>query len=63
MTEPAEEPNIEVDGYDAAEQQAPVGEEFTEAPRSGNTGIEVPDADAAEQAAELPADDYDDYPA
>lgn len=63
MTEPAEEPNIEADGYDVAEQRAPVDDEPAEAPNSGSVGLEVPDADAAEQAAEVPADDYDDHPA
>lgn len=63
MTEPAEEPIIEADGYDAAEQRALVDDEPADAPDSASGGLEVPDADAAEQAAELPADDYDDYPA
>lgn len=61
MTDPAEEPNIEADDYDTAEQQAELQEEGGRT--SGSVGIEVPDADAAEQASELPADDDDDYPA
>lgn len=61
MTDPAEEPTIEADDYDTAEQQAELQEEGGRT--SGSVGIEVPDADAAEQASELPADDDDDYPA
>ncbi len=61
MTEPVEQPYLEADDYDAAEQQAPIDDEPTEAPTSGDIGLEVPDADAAEQAAELPADEDDDY--
>ncbi|MPZ66268.1 MAG: hypothetical protein GEU83_12385 [Pseudonocardiaceae bacterium] len=63
MTEPVEQPYIEADDYDAAEQQAAVDDELTGAPTPGGIGLEVPDADAAEQAAELPADEDDDYPA
>lgn len=62
MTDPAAEPYIEADDYDAAEQQAELDEEGG-GRTSGSVGLEVPDADAAEQASELPADDYDDYPA
>lgn len=61
MTESVEQPYIEADDYDAAEQQAAVYDEPPEAPAPGSIGLEVPDADAAEQAAELPADE-DDYP-
>ncbi len=60
MTEPVERPSTEADDYDVAEQRATLGEEGGRT--SGSVGLEVPDADAAEQASELPADDHDDYP-
>lgn len=63
MTEPVEEPTIEADPYDAAEQRALIDDEPADGPRPVSVGLEVPDADAAEQAAEVPTDDYDDYPA
>jgi hypothetical protein len=56
------EPNIEADDYDAAEQRATLDEETAGAPDTGGVGLEVPDADAAEQAAEVPVDEDDDYP-
>lgn len=62
MSEPLEEPNIEADDYDAAEQQATLEEEAAGAPDLGEFGLEVPDADAAEQAAEVPVDEDEDYP-
>lgn len=56
------EPHVEADDYDAAEQRATLDEETASAPDSGGVGLEVPDADAAEQAAEVPLDEDDDYP-
>ena len=45
---------------DVAEQHAPVGPE-PEGATPPSTSLEVPEADAAEQAAEVPLDE-DDYP-
>ncbi|MQA16549.1 MAG: hypothetical protein GEV09_21140 [Pseudonocardiaceae bacterium] len=61
MSEPVE-PTAEADDYDAIEQQRPVEYEPGGSRSSAAVGLEVPDADAAEQAAEVPVDD-DDYPA
>jgi hypothetical protein len=62
VSEPLEEPNIEADDYDTAEQRATLDEETVDAPEFGEFGLEVPDADAAEQAAEVPVDEDEDYP-
>ncbi len=55
--DPVEETNM----ADAAEQRAAVAPE-PEGSTPRSTSLEVPEADAAEQAAEVPLDE-DDYPA
>lgn len=55
------EPVDETDAFDAAEQEAPVGRE-PEATERRDLPWEASEADAAEQAAEVPFEEEDDYP-